>query len=215
MEGLEVRPTENGPKGEILNIKNLFPIPLGIFKLDREFTKKEISFIKNLETRDNIGNLTSKNTKVLENAVLKNLHGFILNSLDQYFQEVYAPKQDVKLRITQSWCNFTDQGKFHHKHFHPNSLVSGVFYIQTSNSDKINFYKARDSVLRTPTDNWNEYNSVSWWMEAHEKIMYLFPSDLEHSVETTIGEMQRISLSFNTFPVGNWGDENSLTGLNL
>lgn len=34
-------------------------------------------------------------------------------------------------------------------------------------------------------------------------------------VETVTGDDTRISLAFNTFPVGNVGDELNLTGLNL
>ena len=45
--------------------------------------------------------------------------------------------------------------------------------------------------------------------------MVLFPSSLTHMVETVQGDQQRISLSFNTFPVGSVGDEMNLTGLQI
>ena len=45
--------------------------------------------------------------------------------------------------------------------------------------------------------------------------LILFPSRLTHMVETVKGEDTRISLSFNTFPVGLVGEEMDLTGLKL
>ena len=45
--------------------------------------------------------------------------------------------------------------------------------------------------------------------------LILFPSNLTHSVPTNLGEEERISLSFNTWPKGNMGDIKSLTYLPL
>jgi hypothetical protein len=45
--------------------------------------------------------------------------------------------------------------------------------------------------------------------------LILFPSSLTHMVPTIQGEQTRISLSFNTFPVGTVGEEMDLTGLKL
>jgi hypothetical protein len=42
----------------------------------------------------------------------------------------------------------------------------------------------------------------------------LFPSSLTHMVETVQGD-ERVSLAFNTFPVGYVGEEESLTALHL
>jgi hypothetical protein len=41
----------------------------------------------------------------------------------------------------------------------------------------------------------------------------LFPSSLTHMVEAV--QQERVSLSFNTFPVGYVGEEESLTALHL
>ena len=199
-----------------MNIFNLFPTALGLYDLDRDFTEKEMKFIKGQETRGNMGNTTSVNNNILESKELKDVRKFVEDSVTEYFKAVYAPKQDTKLRITQSWCNYTDPGQFHHKHAHPNSFISGVLYPQANkDTDKIYFYKDGWQQLKTPTEDWNPYNSDSWWMEAYTGRMFIFPSYLTHMVETVQGKDTRISLSFNTFPVGNCGDASSLTGLDL
>jgi len=199
-----------------LNIFNLFPTALGLYDLDRDFTQDEIKFIKGQETRGNAGNTVSVNNNILDCDELESLRQFVENSVAEYFKTVYAPKQDTKLRITQSWCNYTDPGQFHHKHAHPNSFISGVLYPQANKeTDKIYFFKDGWQQFKTPTEEFNPYNSDSWWMEAYTGRMFIFPSHLTHMVESVKGTDTRISLSFNTFPVGNFGDDLSLTGLTL
>jgi uncharacterized protein (TIGR02466 family) len=199
-----------------MSIFNLFPTPLGLFELDRDFTEDEIRFIKGQEKTKNMGNTTSSDNHILNCDELKDVRLFIENSISEYFKMVYAPKQGTTLRITQSWLNYTEPGQFHHKHAHPNSFISGVLYPQADKeTDKIYFYKDGWQQLKTPTVEWNPYNSDSWWMEAYTGRMFIFPSNLIHMVETVQGKDQRISLSFNTFPIGNFGDASALTGLDL
>ncbi len=110
---------------------------------------------------------------------------------------------------------FSEQGQWHHKHAHPNSFVSGVFYLNTNADDKIYFYRSGWKQIIFPPEEWNLYNSESWWFEAKVGRLILFPSSLEHNVPSVQGEETRISMSFNTFPVGIVGDEMELTGLKL
>jgi uncharacterized protein (TIGR02466 family) len=197
-------------------LHNLFPTPVGIYKLDRDLTEKEIDFIKGQETRPNMGNTTSVDNTILRHKHMTKLRDFIETSISDYFTTVYNPKHKVNLRVTQSWCNYTEPGQWHHKHEHPNSFVSGVFYPQANReTDKIYFYKDGFQQIKFPPENWNVWNSESWWFEVGTGDLILFPSSLTHMVETVQGNQTRISLSFNTFPVGNIGEEVSLTGLQI
>lgn len=197
-------------------IQNLFPTPVAIYKLDRELTEEELVFIKSQETRPNTGNATSIDNTILRNQSMTKLRDFIESNVSEYFKTVYSPKHNVNLRITQSWINYTDPGKYHHKHAHPNSFVSGVFYPQANRkTDKIYFYRDGFQQIKFPPSDWNLWNSDSWWFEVGTGDLILFPSSLIHMVETVKGEDTRISLSFNTFPVGLVGDEIDLTGLKL
>lgn len=197
-------------------IRNLFPIPVGIYKLGRNLTEEELDFIKSQDARPNMGNTVSKNNKILRNTELTNLRDFIETKVSEYFATIYNPKHDVILRITQSWCNYTEPGQYHHKHAHPNSFVSGVFYPQANReTDRIYFYRDGFQQIKFPPSEWNEWNSESWWFEVGTGDLILFPSSLSHMVETVKGEQTRISLSFNTFPIGVVGEEIDLTGLRL
>ena len=90
----------------------LFPTPVSSFNLARELTDEESSFLLNQEEKPNAGNTTSLDRKLLENEKLASLREFVETSLSKYLKEIYSPKQDVKLRITQSWSNYTKPGQF-------------------------------------------------------------------------------------------------------
>jgi uncharacterized protein (TIGR02466 family) len=146
---------------------------------------------------------------------MKKLKQFIEKSLKKYFQNIYMPKNNVEPYITQSWCNYTKEGQFHHKHAHPNSFVSGVFYVQADRTkDKIYFYKEEYKQIKIPAKEYNSFNSESWWFETGTNDLVLFPSNLTHMVEKVVGK-ERISLSFNTFLKGYIGEDLELTGLHI
>ena len=197
-------------------INNLFPTAVGSFELGRDLSKLEQKFLFNLETRPNQGNVTSANNYVLRDNRLSSLRLFLNNSLQEYFQATMSPQDNVKLEITQSWINYTKTGQYHHKHTHPNSVISGVFYIQASKEiDKLFFYNESYQQIKIVPKEFHVYNSESWWLPVETGRLLLFPSSLTHMVATTSGEDDRISMSFNTFYKGKLGDEVALTGLTL
>jgi uncharacterized protein (TIGR02466 family) len=199
-----------------MNINNLFPTAVGFSKLDRELTEDELKFIKEQVRHPNEGNTTSDNRKILKSVEMTEIREFIEDAMLDYFKSVYAPKFDVTPYITQSWANFTDKGQYHHKHAHPNSIISGVFYPQANReSDKIYFYKDGYERIKVPAGEYNPYNSESWWYETGTGDLIIFPSHLTHMVQTKQGDGTRISISFNTFVKGYIGSDESLTGLHL
>ena len=199
-----------------MNTHNLFPTAVTYFDFGSKLTDLELKFITEQETRNNDGNTTSVNNNLFESAELAEVARFCEESLQQYFKEVYAPKHDVIPYITQSWANYTKKGQWHHKHEHPNSFISGVFYVQAQKDiDKIYFYKNGYQQIKLPTDNYNLYNSDSWWLGVETGQLILFPSHLTHMVQTVQTDETRISISFNTFLKGYVGNDIELTGLHL
>ncbi len=197
-------------------IQNLFPTPVGQFVLGRGLSAEEIAFVESQSVHRNTGNSTSDNRYVLKDPVFADLSKFIEESVDAYFKAIHAPQNEVKLRVTQSWFNYSKPEEWHHKHSHANSFVSGVFYVKAANQeDRIYFYKDEYSQIQMPTKEFNVYNSSSWWLPATTGSLLLFPSSLVHSVEPVKGDNVRVSLAFNTFPVGYVGQEENLTALHL
>jgi uncharacterized protein (TIGR02466 family) len=194
-------------------MENLFPIPIGFFKYEGEV---DTDFLANQPQRPNTGNTSSEDRYLLKQKKLLNLRQFIEKSLHEYFMATYCPKNDTRLKITQSWLNWTKPGQFHHKHAHPNSLISGCYYVNAhKDTDRIYFYRDGYQHIKFPPAEWNAYNSESWWYPVGAGDLILFPSSLTHMVQPVEGEDTRISLAFNTFPIGVIGDENELTALQL
>lgn len=200
-----------------MNIISLFPKPVGVFTFDRDLTKEEYGFMASQEKKPNEGNTTSKDRKILDQEQFKELRDFVQTSIDSFFEETCKPAFDVKLRITQSWLNYTEPGQYHHRHAHPNSVLSAVFYVDADPEvDKIFFYTDQSyKQIVFKSKEWNLFNSESWWLPVKSGDLFVFPSSFVHSVEVKSGKNTRISLALNTFPVGYIGDDDSLTGLHI
>ena len=200
------------------NINGIFPTPIYISKLDRELTAKELSFIDKtkLNTYNNEGNTTSNDNNILNNKSFKNLKQELDLRMQDYFDKVISPSNNITPYITQSWLNYTETNQYHHKHVHPNSLVSGVFYINCHEEhDKIKFFNEKYSIIKPEVKDWNIWNSESWWFSVKTGDIILFPSSLTHMVETKQGDNTRISLAFNVFIKGTVGNNKNLTELIL
>ncbi len=201
------------------NINGIFPTPIYISKLDRELTNKELSFIDKikLDTYNNEGNTTSNDNYILNHKAFKDLKTDLDLRVQDYFDKVISATESITPYITQSWLNYTETNQYHHRHEHPNSLISGVFYVNGDEKfDKIKFYK-KDiySIIKPEVKDYNIWNSETWWFPVKTGDVILFPSSLTHMVETKQGDNTRISLAFNVFIKGTIGDNKQLTELIL
>ena len=200
------------------NINGIFPTPIYISKLNRKLTNKELLFIdKNkLYSHNNEGNKTSNDNYILNHKYFKNLKTDLDLRIQDYFDKIISPANNITPYITQSWLNYTETNQFHHKHAHPNSLVSGVFYINCDDKfDKIKFFNDTYKTIKPEIKTWNIWNSESWWFSVKTGDVILFPSSLTHMVETKEGTNTRISLAFNVFIKGTVGNNKQLTELIL
>jgi uncharacterized protein (TIGR02466 family) len=199
-----------------MNIISLFPTAVSTTSIDRDLTEIEISTIQNLEQRSNQGNRASKNTNVLNLENLSEIKKFIESNIRLYFDEIVCSNKSIEPFITQSWVNFTKEGEYHHKHSHSNSILSGTFYINADvTRDKIYFFKDTYQIIDIVPDKFNQYNSSSWWVPVKTGDLVLFPSRIQHQVDTVSGYEERISIAFNVFIKGTLGTDIDLNLLSL
>jgi uncharacterized protein (TIGR02466 family) len=199
-------------------INGIFPTPIYISKLDRDITTKELLFIDKtkLDTYKNEGNTTSNDNYILNNKEFKTLKEELDLRVKDYFDKIISSDNNIIPYITQSWLNYTETNQYHHKHTHSNSLISGVFYINSDEKfDKIKFFNESYKTIKFEIKNWNIWNSESWWFPVKTGDVILFPSSLTHMVETKQGDNTRISLAFNVFVKGTVGNNKQLTELIL
>lgn len=195
----------------------LFPVAVLRTFINHQFTKKEIEFLKNCNANvySNEGNTTSKERYVLNNPEMTSLKLKIQSVVNYYIKNIILLKPEVQIYITQSWLNFTSKNQYHHKHAHPNSFLSGVFYIDAGSEDEITFHKTGYTQISVEPKEWNTWNSSLWWIPIKTGELLLFPSSLEHSVKIKKQKNNRCSLAFNTFLKGHIGDFETLTELTL
>ena len=197
-------------------IENLFPTAVGFFKFEEGLSQSQTKFLVEQEQFPNEGNTSSADRYILKQKKVANLTTFIEQCAHESLLGTINPKNDARLRITQSWLNWTKPGQFHHRHAHPNSLISGCYYVSANKeTDKIFFYRDGYKQIKFPPVEWNMYNSESWWYPVGTGDLVFFPSNLTHMVQPVSGDDTRVSVAFNLFPVGHIGEETELTALYL
>tara|TARA_R100000426_G_scaffold60086_1_gene42425 strand:- start:585 stop:1208 length:624 start_codon:yes stop_codon:yes gene_type:complete len=202
-------------------IHSIFPTPVYCTKIDRPFTKQELQFVKQQKnhSHNNTGNITTNDNYILNRKQFKNIKKFLDKHCKNYLDTIICPENNLELYITQSWLNYTDANQFHHKHEHPNSVISGVFYFDSDvKNDKILFSHPIPYKQISPKINnkkFNLWNSQTWFFPVETGDLIMFPSSTTHQVETKKGNNTRISLAFNTFFKGSVGSNFQLTQLIL
>jgi uncharacterized protein (TIGR02466 family) len=201
-----------------MRIEQFFPTPLGINRIDEALNKKILEFIKIkqlkfIKNAGGGGNSISSDFYILDNDELSDIKKVLTDSVNEYFKEIVNPGKDVELYITNSWINVNKNGESHHPHKHPNSIVSTVLYIDTSEGDTITFMNPYTNMFgnlnlgsKTSTTIWD---SNQWIIPTKNNLLFMFPSTLSHGVNarpnTCTGT--RISLSFNTWLKGTIGGD--------
>ena len=200
-------------------IDNLFPTPIYRSDINRKFTKQELQFVNEQKKHcsKNVGNINTQDNYILNRKEFKNIKKFLDTACQDYLEKIISPKNNVKLYITQSWLNYTEENQYHHTHAHPNSIISGVLYFDCDKkNDKIKFTNPKMyQQLKPEIKNFNLWNSETWWFPLENGQLIMFPSSTIHQVETKKGTNTRISLAFNTFYKGILGLNNDLTELIL
>lgn len=197
---------------------NMFAVPLYRASLGRAFSDEEMQFFKT-ELSDPvqaISNYASKNKKVLNAGPMQSIRAALQSHLNQFFKITFNTTNNVSLQITQSWLTRSQQGDAHHTHTHPNSVISGVLYINLAPRDGINFYRNEDNLwyeLIRQQDSY--YNALRYFVQTGIGDIILFPSNVRHGVSQVTENIDRVSLSFNTFFSGELGREEFSNQLNI
>jgi len=201
-------------KNEVMSV---FPTPVVKTPLGRGFTKLETDCFQNIpmykDPNHGMTNYRSKDYYLFDTFAeeLKDIKKFCEYHLKQYMEEIEGVDTNLAgLRITQSWLNKNKPNESHPSHFHPNSYLSGVFYINCLPNDNIGITNRLEGMYNTmifPIKNSTAWNANAVKVGVEEGDLVLFPSWVLHFVnlnETT--NKDRISLAFNTFPIGELGE---------
>ena len=198
------------------NILPLFATPVVTTNIGRSFTKDEMRCFSIIPMKKNEKRDSGKQSEdfylfdhfTLEEG-LKDIKIFCEYHLKQYLEHIKGVDTNkVTLRITQSWLNKTNPGEYHPPHYHLNSYLSCVLYIKCLPNDHIGFGNRTDfyDILELPIKKDTVWNSQKIIMDVTEGDLIIFPSWVPHYVNVNeTKDKERISLAFNTFPIGELG----------
>lgn len=197
----------------------LFPCPLVICGNKYEFADAESAFISELEMASNNGNSMSINDRVLDSKELSDIREFIDEQILNYKKNLLRIKDTNEIYITQSWVNKSNPNQFHPKHKHPNSVISGVMFVDENDDESlppIRFHRTLEMFpLNFSFDELNEFNASAREFDPVQGMLMLFPSLLEHDVDMNNSGRVRTSLSFNTYVRGTVGGKKQLTEIDI
>jgi len=105
-----------------------------------------------------------------------------------------------KPSITTMWCNVNPQNSFNRCHLHPDSIISGIYYVKVpEDSGKLRLFNPNvHSRMQVSC-----YDKCPIWKEPeivytpYEKKLIMFPSEILHEVEPNLSDDYRVSIAFN------------------
>jgi uncharacterized protein (TIGR02466 family) len=198
-----------------MTVTSLFPIPLYYSNIGvvNDMTKQwiyKLDYPHEAAGHDHTGN-----KKILDEAPLKNLKEKIIVSCNKFINDELKVA-DVTFELQNSWINRHDKGEYNTTHWHSNSMLSGVYYIQNApGAGDIVFQKSHlyynlfYDTVRVNYKEANAYNTNEFYITPTEGDIVIFPSHLEHMVTPNETDIPRYSLAFNLFARGTVGEGTS------
>jgi uncharacterized protein (TIGR02466 family) len=190
------------------NVIPLFPKAFYRSSID-VLTESEKQFIRDLEMKENIFNLMSINQYVLNEPPLSKLNDMIHAHINTYAQEIMGIENEVY--VTQSWSLTNLPGSSMHPHAHSNSIISGSYYYDDlpEPGSVMTFERnpGNQSVIKfnVKKERQNAFNALEMVIGMQKHELFLFPSDISHSVSRNDSNYPRRSIAFNCFVRGELG----------
>lgn len=184
-------------------IDSLFPSPLGKSQvvLSKQITDatRKLKMVRN----------TSANLWFSENKNIFDLDGFVDlkyqvdNIVKHFCVHGLGLSEDLDFQCNGSWYNKFYPGDWAGAHFHANSFISGVLYLNTPiDSGGIVFHNDthRSNLFgpffNPPFGKYTKFNGSTMTFEPEQGDVYLFPSSIPHSVERNDSQEVRESIAF-------------------
>lgn len=191
-----------------------FSVPLYECECPTDLTNRMAEYVQTLSYKPNQFNN-------LQEGLIKDqeLVDWFNQCLDELTLELFGDV-NFRVRVIQSWATRASFSEYHGIHRHPNSIYSGILYLNTQN-------KRGETYFKIPNP-WYFFENDSFFMVDHKKEkeqtftykaikgkMILFPSILHHGSHPNITHEDRYIIGFNSFFDGNIGSVKAVTNLDI
>ena len=185
-----------------------FPTPVWVTKIkDYVNINNDIyKYIKDMQSIDekgviksNINGWHSKDFNLADEQPRKFISN-ISENINSVLKDMNWDDPDQKIKISSMWAIINKGGAANARHHHGNSDISAAYYVRApENCGDIVFYDPRPApVFSHPkAKSPNSLNAMINPIKPIEGYLILFPSYLEHSVNSNISKNERIVISFN------------------
>ena len=200
-----------------MEVINVLPTPVAIIPCPFHIKVKE-SVLQEIEEKgfsDLSYNTGSKDLKHIghysvlhDDAKFGRFRNWCEQQAELYAKEVKGDYIQETVQVTDSWINVADKGGFQYPHFHGNSYLSAIYYVNFDilEGKHIPTHFMKDESIFTPNmpclnfirNKNTQHNQVNEVI-ANEGELMIFPSHITHGYETNSGE-NRITLSMNLMP---------------
>ena len=180
------------------NLRLLFGTP--ILQTSAAVHPRILEFVKSQKfTNHGNGYMTAEN--FLEYSEMQSVKNYITQKVKEYLYGDCGISREIIPELVTSWVNLHKKGDWGQQHSHYNSVVSGVWYLETTpESGEFIIHpdnKLFGNLLDLPRRVYNEFNGDQYAFTPQNGDLLLFPSTMKHSVKVNNCDNERISLAFN------------------
>jgi uncharacterized protein (TIGR02466 family) len=179
---------------------------------------KSLDYSSTIPTGGSYNFLSSVDKNVLHRPEFNRVHDIVMKEVNSYAREVLAVSKNIEFYVTNSWINVHGRGHSAGSHMHHNSLISGVLYLNVSETTgALVFHRDVLSLIPFPpaldldVESFNIYNCKSWGYTPKTNDICLFPSVVTHSADPNESDEERWCLAFNVFVRGDIGSLHKLS----
>ena len=183
--------------------------PTVIYKntIAHQTTDEQFEYLDKLTISDVV---LSEEMHLLDKDIFADLRWEVVQNLRHYEKHICGYVDNPTLDITESWYRETVPGNHQDRHRHPNSMLSGVLYLQVpEQSEEYSGIVIETGHFQFPNFQFeyqcqsNKYNTQSVYIPVKTGEMIIFPSWMEHYVATNQSATEsRKVIAFNTFMRG-------------
>lgn len=158
--------------------------------------------------------ISDRGMHILDKPQCKLLKKQIQEKINHFVHDILDVVTDINFSISSSWINRHKGSEFIEKHKHPNSMISGVYYVDVSENTAPIYFDRNymynnlwSETVKVPFQdkNNNQFNTDTFAIAPKQGDLLMFPSHVEHTVPTCESNEYRYSLAFNSFARGKIG----------